>query len=1105
MNPRLFVCIALCIISSRLSVAEDVLIDTFPYAEDFESVVPPLLPDGWKTSNFRSVEGDFVTEEFQGRNRLSTRNATLEQFVLTPEFDFTGYRPVSISFDERRSGTFGAILQVRSISDSADTLIIGETNLTVANTFLPVSFDLPPELLNKPRVRFSFHIIPDNEGTAGILRIDDVRIDAFPQHNHDIRVDAVRIYPALPTTKDSLHTTITIINAGLEPATGISVGIRREESSPLAEAFITETISPGDTADITFSIPPLYQGIYSFDVYAAYAINEGTDRSFLIHVHVTEPVAVFPWTEYFNYQSSELPLQWRSSMRNGIPDASLTTSIVHEGERAVILSNATREQFIVLPPFDISNGTLREVAFYERRTGSFDATLHVEISTDGGERFDEIGLFSHSGETNYIARRISIGETNPGSNFAFIRLRPAGDGTGGTGTIRFDSFSATMHYNHDLALIALGIDPPLPVTDDDVEVRVTLANRGRNPASEFSLIIEPDASKFIVREHISDSIEPGDSIMIPVKLPGFRQGIYTIHAYLEYSLNEGGDTSLSTDIQITDAVRSYPWSEIFDGTRDTLPMQWRTSYHEEIPDAAVTSSIVYQGNHALLMSDPSREQFIILPPFDVTAGIIREIEFYERRTGTFDATMHIDISGDRGRSFRRYEEFSHPGETAYVRRLIQPEESFSDNGIVYVRFRLAGNGTGTTGTIRFDSFRVAAQLHLDIAITGLEIDPPLPIPGETVRVNVTVRNLGIEPVHGFSATLYRLTDEMGEEYELIGIVDNAGRLDSSEMLNIEFDVDNLPAGYSRLRAEVSIPSDMDPGNNALEKEIFIRYPPRTLIINEIMYHTREGQPEFVEIFNPGEETVNLLRWSIRDRETPGGHINRYTLSDTSVFIGPGSFAVLSADSSIFDWFDLNGTETYIVSAGRVALGLSSLGDEVMLLDPSDSVIDSVAYNPSWHHPDVFETRGRSLERISPYIESQNPDNWSTSADPFGGTPGRHNSVFTGAPVTSARLEVYPNPFSPLSVGFDAHTIITYNLPQQTAMVRLRVFDSKGRQIRTLLNNQPSGPSGRVIWDGRNDHGRVARLGIYIILLEAYDGNRSGLTQIKSTVVLADRL
>jgi hypothetical protein len=1105
MNPRLFLCIALCIVSSRLSVAEDVLIGTFPYAEDFESVVPPLLPDGWKTSNFRSVEGDFVTEEFQGRNRLSTRNATIEQFVLTPEFDFTGYRPVSISFDERRSGTFGATIQLRAIVDAADTLIIGETNLTVANTFLPVSFDLPPELLNKPRVRFSFHIIPDNEGTAGILRIDDIRIDASRQFTHDIRVSAVQFSPSLPTTKDSLHAMITIVNAGLEPAAGFSVGIRREESHHLAEAFINEPISPGDTADIPLSIAPLFQGIHTFDVYAAYAINEGPDTSLPLHVHVTEPVTVFPWTEYFNYQSSELPIQWRSSMRNGIPDASLTTSIVHEGERAVILSNATREQFIILPPFDISNGRLRELTFFERRTGSFDATLYVEISTDGGERFDEIGLFSHSGETNYIARRIPIGETSPGSDFAFVRLRSAGDGTGGTGTIRFDSFSATMHHNHDLALTALGIDPPLPVTDDDVEVRVTLANRGRNPASEFSLIIELDGLEFTIKEHISDSIEPGDSIMIPVKLPGFRQGIYTIHAYLEYSLNEGGDTSLSTAIQFTDAVQSYPWLEIFDGTRDTLPIQWRTSYHEEIPDAAVTSSIVHQGNHALLMSDPSREQFIILPPFDVTTGIIREIEFYERRTGTFDATMHIDISSDRGRSFRRYEGFSHPGETAYVRRLIQPDESFADDDIVYVRFRPAGDGTGTTGTIRFDSFRVTAQLHFDIAITGLEIDPPLPVPGETVRVTVVVRNPGIEPAHGFSVSLYRLKDETSKEYELIGTVNNAGRLDPSEMLNIVFDVDNLPAGYSRLRAEVNFPSDLHPGNNVLEKDIFIRYPPRTLIINEIMYHTREGQPEYVEIYNPGEEAVDLLRWSIRDRETPGGHINRYILSDTSVFIEPGSFAVLSADSSIFDWFELNGTETYVVSAGRVALGLSSLGDEVMLLDPSHSVIDSVAYNPSWHHPDVFETRGRSLERISPYIESQNPDNWSTSAGPLGGTPGRHNSVFTEAPVTSARLEVHPNPFSPLSVGFDAHTIITYNLPQQTAMVRLRVFDSKGRQIRTLLNNQPSGPSGRVIWDGRNDHGRVARLGIYIILLEAYDGNRSGLTQIKSTVVLADRL
>lgn len=841
MIPRFLMIIALCIVCYPSFGQEDTVINTFPFEENFESVLTPALPPGWETSYNRTGDGDFTTENFQGSNRLSTRNATIEQYVATPVFDFTGYRPVSISFTERRSGTFGAVIRVRAFINNADTLTIGETQLTDANTFIPVSFDLPSQLLNEIHVRFAFQIVPDVEGTAGTLRIDDVRIDAAIQYTHDLRMAGIQISPPLPTTGDSLHTTITILNAGLEPASGFTVGLLLDKEQLLTEKYISKVISPDDSATFHLSSTPLIQGIHSLQAYVDYDINEGTETSRTIDIHITEPVRSFPWIEHFDHPNNTLPLQWRTSFTGDTPDASLTTSIVHKGERAVIMSNATVNQFLILPPFDTSDGILRDITFFERRTGTFDATMGIEISTNRGEYFQEYTTFSHSGETDYIERTIML------------------------------------------------------------------------------------------------------------------------------------------------------------------------------------------------------------------------------------------------------------------------DESLSGNDILYIRFRLAGDGAGTTGTIRFDSFTGNARLNHDIAITGLELDPPLPLPGDDIQISVIVRNQGLGPAQDFSVTLHRLTDEANGEPELIGSYTYTGRLNPSETAVISFAVENIPSGFSLLRAEAEYPPDLQPDNNIFEEEIFIRYTPKTLIINEILYHTRDGQPEFVEIYNPGGQAVDLLHWTIRDRETPGGQINRYTLSDTSVFIEPGLFAVLSADSSIFDWFDLDGTEAHIITAGRAALGLSSLGDEVMLLDPSGSVVDSVAYDPSWHHQDVFETRGRSLERISPHLESQSAANWSTSADPLGGTPGRHNSIFTETPVTTASIEVHPNPFSPNAGGFEDHTIISYNLPQQTAMVRLRIFDSMGRHIRTLLNNQPSGPEGRVIWDGRNDHGRVARLGIYVILLEAYDGNRGGVTQLKSTVVLADRL
>ncbi|MCK7525867.1 MAG: hypothetical protein MZV64_53800 [Ignavibacteriales bacterium] len=58
------------------------------------------------------------------------------------------------------------------------------------------------------------------------------------------------------------------------------------------------------------------------------------------------------------------------------------------------------------------------------------------------------------------------------------------------------------------------------------------------------------------------------------------------------------------------------------------------------------------------------------------------------------------------------------------------------------------------------------------------------------------------------------------------------------------------------------------------------------------------------------------------------------------------------------------------------------------------------------------------------------------------------------------------------------------LSQATAQVRIKIFDNKGRLVRTLLNNQASGSSGSVIFDGLDDETHALRMGIYIIFLRS---------------------
>lgn len=70
----------------------------------------------------------------------------------------------------------------------------------------------------------------------------------------------------------------------------------------------------------------------------------------------------------------------------------------------------------------------------------------------------------------------------------------------------------------------------------------------------------------------------------------------------------------------------------------------------------------------------------------------------------------------------------------------------------------------------------------------------------------------------------------------------------------------------------------------------------------------------------------------------------------------------------------------------------------------------------------------------------------------------------------------PNPFNP-------STTIAFDLPR-TAPVRLTVFDAAGRRVRRLVDTTLAPARHRVTWDGRDDHGRAASAGVYVVRLDA---------------------
>lgn len=73
---------------------------------------------------------------------------------------------------------------------------------------------------------------------------------------------------------------------------------------------------------------------------------------------------------------------------------------------------------------------------------------------------------------------------------------------------------------------------------------------------------------------------------------------------------------------------------------------------------------------------------------------------------------------------------------------------------------------------------------------------------------------------------------------------------------------------------------------------------------------------------------------------------------------------------------------------------------------------------------------------------------------------------------------YPNPFN-------LETTIEYALPEDTK-VRLIVYNLRGREVRTLIDEEQTAGTRRASWDGRDSHGREVASSVYFVRLEVGD-------------------
>ncbi|WP_421942625.1 lamin tail domain-containing protein [Pedobacter sp.] len=157
-----------------------------------------------------------------------------------------------------------------------------------------------------------------------------------------------------------------------------------------------------------------------------------------------------------------------------------------------------------------------------------------------------------------------------------------------------------------------------------------------------------------------------------------------------------------------------------------------------------------------------------------------------------------------------------------------------------------------------------------------------------------------------------------------------------------------------------------------------------VVINEIFANPTGSpglpQKEFIEIWNTTNEYILTQGWKYADQTSTYSF-----LVDT---IKPNQYVILTAKAD----------ENLFKSFGKT-IGLSpwpSLNndkDVLTLIDNTGKVIDKVIYSDTWYRDELKKKGGFSLELIDPKNICKGIQNWTSSTDNSGGTPGKQNSVY----------------------------------------------------------------------------------------------------------------
>ncbi len=278
-----------------------------------------------------------------------------------------------------------------------------------------------------------------------------------------------------------------------------------------------------------------------------------------------------------------------------------------------------------------------------------------------------------------------------------------------------------------------------------------------------------------------------------------------------------------------------------------------------------------------------------------------------------------------------------------------------------------------------------------------------------------------------------------------------------------------------------------------------------IVINEILFNPSTNGYDFVELYNRSNKIFDLKQLDIleKDFSAPDIVLEQAPASAESYLLFPGEYVVLTENAD-------NIKQTYFCrnANAMVETTLPNYDDNesICLLRVRNGItIDSLAYQNDWHYALLDNEDGVSLERIDFSSTTSDKNGWHSAASTVGfATPTYQNSQYSETGIAEDAISISPAVFTPDNDGDKDFVFIQYQFSEPGYTCNVSLYDAKGREIKKLVKQELLGSTGQFQWDGTDEDGRKARIGIYIAFVEVFNLNGK-VKRYKKELVLGGKL